>query len=156
MNSNLDTNSISDTIVTSVKMADYKKLFLSITNSSSISLYNYNYDFTSSNENLIIGYLSAFEKFLSQIFNVDIYKPYKMMKFEDKKIVVMRVDAIIIYHAFEGDINMANDYLYLFVELVMKSKAWDNLTRMRPKIENTEIKELDLIIENVLPNNTHL
>ena len=131
-------------------ISDFVPLKLLISNNSSTALYSYYFDISKTEDQLITGYLSAFNQILAQIFNVEVQQPYNIMTFNENKIMVMRLDALYLFVLFRGDEDGANQFAIHFIDALTQTNAWNNITRMNPRIYSEDIKEINYIVENGL------
>lgn len=131
-------------------MSDFVPLKLLISNNSSAALYSYYFDTSKTKDQLITGYLSAFNQIMAQIFDVEVQQPYNIMTFNENKIMIMRIDALYLFILFRGDEDGANQFAIQFIDALTQTNAWSNITRMSPRIYAEDIKEINYIVENGL------
>ena len=115
-----------------------------------LPLYRYYFDTSETQDQLITGYLSAFNQILAQIFDVEVQQPYNIMTFNDNKIMVMRLDALYLFILFRGDEDAANQFAIHFIDALTQTNAWNNITRMSPRIYTEDIMEINHIVESRL------
>ena len=61
-----------------------------------------------------------------------------------------RLDALHLFILFRGDEDAANQFAIHFIDALTQTNAWNNITRMSPRVYSEDISEINSILEKGL------
>ena len=71
------------------------------------------------------------------------------MQFNSHRIVSVHVDALTLIIIFKGAQEMADICLSNFIDIIGRSTAWSNLTRMYPRVQGEDRLELNTLASSI-------